>query len=333
MITLIASIIIFLLVILIHEFGHFIVAKRNGVNVLEFSVGMGPKIYETKKDETIYTLRALPIGGFCQLEGEDEEAISDKSLNNQTPWVRLKIILAGAMMNLALAFVLLILLMSTTTSNTLVNGVVEGSPAYEAGIKSGDKIIEINGSQVEDSEQIIKLVEEADQVNLKVLRDGKKINFDLVADKTENDKKIGVSFANNYDIRTFNPIKGIKNGVKSFVNIIIMLYQFIGQLITGSLDMSGVSGPVGVVKEIGNASKAGLASLTFILAYINLNLAVFNLLPIPALDGGRAIFIIIEWITGKKISPKVEGYIHFIGLIFLLGLILFVTYKDIIKLI
>ncbi|MDY6065057.1 MAG: RIP metalloprotease RseP [Finegoldia sp.] len=333
MITIISSIIIFLLVILIHEFGHFIVAKRNGVNVLEFSVGMGPKIYERKKEETLYTLRLFPIGGYCQLEGEDEENSSPRALNNQTPWVRLKIILAGAMMNLLLAFVLLILLMSTVKSNTLVNSVVENSPAYSAGIKSGDKIVEINGSKVEDSSQIINKVEESDKVNLKVLRDGQELSFDLVSENTGSGKKIGVSFANDYDIKSFNLINGIKYGSKTFVNTIIMLYKFIGQLITGNLDMSGVSGPVGVVKEIGNASKMGLASLTFMLAYINLNLAVFNLLPIPALDGGRAVFILIEQITGKRVSPEVEGYIHFAGLIFLLGLIIFVTYKDIIKLI
>lgn len=333
MITIISSIIIFLLVILIHEFGHFIVAKMNGVSVLEFSVGMGPKLFQKESNGTLYSLRLLPVGGYCQLEGEDEENDSPNSLNNQSPFVRLKVILAGAIMNFILAFILLILLMSVSRVSNEVSGVLEDSPAYSSGIQTGDKIVSINGKNINDGEELLKNIKESQgDLDIRVIRDSQSKNIKVTPRLENNVRKIGVNFQEEYDIKNFSLIKGFKKGVITFLNLTGMLYKFLGMLITGQLGLGGVSGPVGVVKEIGNAAKTGVANLIFLLAYININLGVFNLLPIPALDGGRAIFILIEMIFGKKISQEKEGYIHMVGLILLLALIAVVTIKDVIKL-
>lgn len=333
MITIISSIIIFLLVILIHEFGHFIVAKMNGVSVLEFSVGMGPKLFQKESNGTLYSLRLLPVGGYCQLEGEDEENDSPNSLNNQSPFVRLKVILAGAIMNFILAFILLILLMSVSRVSTEISGVLEDSPAYSSGIQTGDKIVSINGKNIDDGEELLKNIKESQgDLDIGVIRDSRSKNIKVTPRLENNVRKIGVNFQEEYNIKNFSIIKGFKKGVITFLNLTGMLYKFLGMLIAGQLGLGGVSGPVGVVKEIGNAAKTGVANLIFLLAYININLGVFNLLPIPALDGGRAIFILIEMIFGKKISQEKEGYIHMVGLILLLALIAVVTIKDVIKL-
>lgn len=333
MITIISSIIIFLLVILIHEFGHFIVAKMNGVSVLEFSIGMGPKLFQRESNGTLYSLRVLPVGGYCQLEGEDEENDSPNSLNNQSPLVRLKVILAGAIMNFILAFILLILLMSVSRVSTEVSGVLEDSPAYSSGIQTGDKIVSINGKNISDGEELLQSIKESQgDLDIGVIRDSQSKNIKVTPRLENNVRKIGVNFQEEYDIKNFSLIKGFKKGVITFLNLTGMLYKFLGMLITGQLGLGGFSGPVGVVKEIGNAAKTGVANLIFLLAYININLGVFNLLPIPALDGGRAIFILIEMIFGKKISQEKEGYIHMVGLILLLALIAVVTIKDVIKL-
>lgn len=333
MITIISSIIIFLLVILIHEFGHFIVAKMNGVSVLEFSVGMGPKLFQKESNGTLYSLRLLPVGGYCQLEGEDEENDSPNSLNNQSPLVRLKVILAGAIMNFILAFILLILLMSVSRVSTEVSGVLEDSPAYSSGIQTGDKIVSINGKNISDGEELLQSIKESQgDLDIGVIRDSQSKNIKVTPRLENNVRKIGVNFQEEYNIKNFSLIKGFKKGVITFLNLTGMLYKFLGMLITGQLGLGGFSGPVGVVKEIGNAAKTGVANLIFLLAYININLGVFNLLPIPALDGGRAIFILIEMIFGKKISQEKEGYIHMVGLILLLALIAIVTIKDVIKL-
>lgn len=333
MITIISSIIIFLLVILIHEFGHFIVAKMNGVSVLEFSIGMGPKLFQKESNGTLYSLRVLPVGGYCQLEGEDEENDSPNSLNNQSPLVRLKVILAGAIMNFILSFILLILLMSVSRVSTEISGVIKDSPAYSSGIQTGDKIVSINGKNINDGEELLENIKESQgDLNIRVIRDSQSKNIKVTPRLENNVRKIGVNFQEEYNIKNFSLIKGFKKGVITFLNLTGMLYKFLGMLITGQLGLGGVSGPVGVVKEIGNAAKTGVANLIFLLAYININLGVFNLLPIPALDGGRAIFILIEVIFGKKISQEKEGYIHMVGLIMLLALIAIVTIKDVIKL-
>ena len=333
MITIISSIIIFLLVILIHEFGHFIVAKMNGVSVLEFSIGMGPKLFQRESNGTLYSLRVLPVGGYCQLEGEDEENDSPNSLNNQSPLVRLKVILAGAIMNFILAFILLIFLMSVSRVSTEVSGVIKDSPAYSSGIQTGDQIVSINGENVSDGEELLKSIKESKgDLNIGVIRDSQSKNIKVTPRLENNIRKIGVNFQEEYNIKNFSIVKGFKKGLITFLNLTGMLYKFLGMLITGQLGLGGVSGPVGVVKEIGNAAKTGVANLIFLLAYININLGVFNLLPIPALDGGRAIFILIEMIFGKKISQEKEGYIHMVGLILLLALIAIVTIKDVIKL-
>ncbi|MDU5223742.1 RIP metalloprotease RseP [Finegoldia magna] len=333
MITIISSIIIFLLVILIHEFGHFIVAKMNRVSVLEFSIGMGPKLFQRESNGTLYSLRVLPVGGYCQLEGEDEENDSPNSLNNQSPLVRLKVILAGAIMNFILAFILLILLMSVSRVSTEVSGVIKDSPAYSSGIQTGDQIVSINGENVSDGEELLKRIKESQgDLKIGVIRDSQSKNIKVTPRLENNIRKIGVNFQEEYKIKNFSIVKGFKKGLITFLNLTGMLYKFLGMLITGQLGLGGVSGPVGVVKEIGNAAKTGVANLIFLLAYININLGVFNLLPIPALDGGRAIFILIEMIFGKKISQEKEGYIHMVGLILLLALIAIVTIKDVIKL-
>lgn len=329
--TALYTILVFAVVIAIHEFGHFIVAKLSGVKVHEFALGMGPKLLHIKKGETEYTLRLLPIGGYVKMEGEDEDSDDARSFGKQPSWIKILIVAAGAIMNFALALVVFVIYSyGMGYPTTVIDLVVEDMPAYESGIQKGDKIIDINDQEVEKWTEVTEKITASKSENIKftILRDGEEKTFEITPtiDKEENRKMIGIqpTFEKNF-------ISAIKGGFSNFGVAVKLMFEFIGNIFTGNVNKDEVSGPIGIVYAVSEVSKQGFLTLLFFTGLISINLGVFNLLPIPALDGSRIVFLLIEIVRGKPIDPNKEGLVHMIGFILLIILMIVVAYNDIIK--
>ena len=339
--TAVYSIIIFSLIIFVHEFGHFITAKAFGVLVHEFAIGMGPAIFKKQKGETLYSVRAIPIGGYCAMEGENGESEDPRSFGKKSKFKRFIILAAGAVMNLILGFAVISLFFGVNNQeyfvSTVIESVDEGSPAYEAGLLPGDKVIRVNGHSltVKSEVEIYGSFDKA--YNLTVKRGKEKLNFSIVPRETETviDGKtykrriMGIRFATVEK----NFATMLEYSFKNTVFMGKLVFISLGQLLSGAASPSSLSGPVGIINEINTAASSGLADILYLMALITINIGLFNLLPIPALDGGRILFIIIEAIIRKPIPAKYEGLCHGIGFALLIGLMLFATGNDIMRLI
>lgn len=330
------AVVLFLLLIVFHEFGHFIVAKKSGIKVNEFAVGMGPLIYSKEKGETKYSFRAIPIGGYCAMEGEEDESNDPRSFDNAPAFKRFLTILAGPVANLIIAVLVFTIVGGISgVVTTEVSDFIEDSPAKIAGIEKGDEISKLNGKEISDFTEISKVVNDfykdkdfEKEINVEVKRDDKDLDFNFKPKVEAENVYIGIIPAR----RTPGFFEAIALGFKETGRNIKMIFTILGRLFTGKLALGALSGPVGVLKELGNQAQSGLANLLYFLAYISVNLAVFNLLPIPALDGSKLLTSAIEMITGKKINKKLEERITMVGFFILLGLILVVSIKDIINL-
>lgn len=330
------AVVLFLLLIVFHEFGHFIVAKKSGIKVNEFAVGMGPLIYSKEKGETTYSFRLVPIGGYCAMEGEEDESNDPRSFDNAPAFKRFLTILAGPVANLIIAVLVFTIVGGISgVVTTEVSDFIEDSPAKIAGIEKGDEILKINDEEISDFTEISKVVSDfyedknfEKEINVEVKRDGDVLDFEFKPKVEAENVYIGIIPAR----RTPGFFEAIALGFKETGRNIKMIFTILGRLFTGKLALGALSGPVGVLKELGNQAQNGLANLLYFLAYISVNLAVFNLLPIPALDGSKLLTSAIEMITGKKINKKLEERITMVGFFILLGLILVVSIKDIINL-
>ncbi|WP_311487069.1 RIP metalloprotease RseP [uncultured Anaerococcus sp.] len=330
------AVVLFLLLIVFHEFGHFIVAKKSGIKVNEFAVGMGPLVYSKEKGETTYSFRAIPIGGYCAMEGEDDESSDPRSFDNAPASKRFLTILAGPGANLIIAvLVFTIVGVIGGVVTTTVSDFIEDSPAQAAGIEKGDEILKINGQEIGDFTDISKVVNDFykdkdfdKEITVLAKRNGKDLDFGFKPKVEGENTYIGIIPAR----RTPGFFEAIGLGFKETGRNVKMIFTILGRLFSGKLALGALSGPVGVLKELGNQAQNGLASLLYFLAYISVNLAVFNLLPIPALDGSKLLTSGIEIITGKKINKKLEEKITMVGFFILLGLILVVSIKDIVNL-
>lgn len=331
--TVIIAIIMFLLLVTIHEFGHFIVAKLSGIKVNEFAVGMGPAIYSKEKGETLYSLRILPIGGYCAMEGEDESSSDPRSYDNAPASRRFLTILAGPFMNLLLAAIIFsVVIFNTGTASTKVGGFSENSKAKEAGIEIGDQILKVNDENISEfadiSKVLAKFYEENDKdlpVEVLVKRNDEEKSFTVKPYFEKNTAFLGVSSK----LRDVGFFESISLGFKEMNKNVKMIFSILSNLFTGKLSVKALSGPVGVVKEIGNQANNGLMNLLYFLAYISVNLGVFNLIPFPALDGSKLVTNLYEMITKKKVNKKIEEKVTIAGFVILLGLILLVTIKDV----
>lgn len=325
------TILVFFIVVLVHEFGHFIVAKLSGVKVHEFAIGMGPKIFRTNKGETDYTLRLLPIGGYVRMEGEDEDSTDERSFGRKSIGARIAIVVAGAFMNFVLAIIVFTIhSYSLGTPTTTIGKTIENMPAQISGIEAGDKILSINNNRINSWEDVTKEVGKSDNknINLKILRNNKEkdITIKPVKNEKENRFVIGIEPKVEKSIT-----KSIKNGFENLTLVIKMMLEFITRLFQGNVNKNEVAGPVGIIYTVNEASKHGFMYVLFFTGLLSVNLGVFNLLPIPALDGSRVMFLIAELLRGKPIDPNKEGAIHMIGFAILLIFMIVVTYNDIIK--
>jgi len=411
LLTFITAIIVFSVIVLVHEYGHYKVARNVGIRVEEFAIGMGPILYKKEKNGILYSIRAIPIGGFCKMEGEEENIKSTTSFSNKTVWQRFKVIAAGPIMNFILALVLFIIIaFSFGVSGNIIDIIDESSNEYAAGMRSGDKILSINGKNAyiwEDIYYEINSVEN-DSYTVKIERNGETKELNI-----ENNyrKIVGITstVVNGETTTTVSPSgvdspaykAGIKNGdkvikvnditvntwdevtekinaslesiikitvdrdgkilefeitptnqisvryntkiEKSFMTAIAssayktvyyikLMFDTILKLVTGKLGSDAVGGPVMVISMVGEAAKSGLLSVLNLAAFISINLGFMNLLPIPALDGSKLVFLIIEAIRGKAIPIEKEGFVHFVGFVLLITLMIFITYKDILRL-
>ena len=319
--TIIYAIIIFCVLIFVHEFGHFIAAKACGVKVNEFAIGMGPAFFKRQKGETQYSLRIFPIGGFCAMEGEDEDSEDERAFNNKPAWQRACVLAAGPLMNVVTAMLLLIIIATWSGQpTTTVNQVLDDSPAYEAGIQEGDTILSVDDKEIKEWNDLLTAVGQtsADTVSMEILRDDKTLTIEsrVEYDKEAQRNKVGIAPA-----VTHNVIKGTVAGVKNTGSMTVMMYDILKKL----------SGPVGIVYAVNDSAKAGVIYVIYLSALLSLNLAVMNLLPLPALDGGRLLFLVIRKITGRHMTDEMEGKIHFVGIMLLLLLMVYVTWNDIVR--
>lgn len=331
MITAIAAIFVFLMVILFHEFGHFIVAKSVGIKVNEFSIGMGPKIFQKEKGETKYSIRALPIGGYVSMEGEDEISDDSRSFNNVSVLSRIAVIAAGAMMNFILAIIVLsIVAFNLGMPTTTIKDTQQNSPAEKAGIQSGDTITSINDEQIASWDSIVEKINNSEvnkEIKVTVLRNEEQMDYFIQPQKDEENRSIiGIEPVSKKSFLT-----AIKGGFEQTWGMLKLMFGFFEMLFRGQVSTKDLSGPVGVIYTIGEAAKYGIINLLYLMGFISVNLGFFNLLPLPALDGSRIVFLLIEKIRGKAINPEKEGFIHFIGFVLLILLMLTVTYSDIIR--
>ncbi len=324
------AILLFLMMIIPHEFGHFAVAKAVGVQVNEFSIGMGPKLWNKQKGETLYSVRLLPIGGFCAMEGENEESDNPRAFNNKSPLSKIAVLIAGAFMNIITAWLILVILaFSYGTASTTIDDVKVGSPAATAGILSGDQIVSINGEKTDDWNKVVEEIKSSDdKLSIEVLRENKKHQFEVKPEKLEGQNIIGISSR-----LTRDPGKAIEGGTIATYDMGKSMLDAFKGLITGGISTKDIAGPVGMVSMVGQTSKLGIQYVAAFVALVSLNLAIINLLPLPALDGGRIIFVFIRLITGKMISDRTEGIIHAVGMGLLLILAVIVTINDVGKLI
>lgn len=336
--TILAAIIIFAVLIFVHEFGHFIAAKLSDIKVLEFSIGMGPKLFSFKRGETKYSLRLLPIGGYCALEGENSASDDERAFINKSPLKRLFVLVSGAFMNILLGFVLLLIITSTMTQipSTQIASVMEGSAAYEAGIKEGDIITEVNSVSTPIYKSLRFELSDIGKAETEftIKRDGEKIKISASPALKDGAYVFGITFAPE-DNNFFTTIKQSFHETFFYSRVIIETFF---DLLRGRLGVEQMSGPIGIVSEIGasvtEAAKTGYVgfmNLLLLAVLLTVNLGVFNLLPIPALDGGRILFVVIELIRRKPLPPEKEGLVHTIGLIALLLFSVFIAYMDIIK--
>ena len=342
--SIIFAILIFGFLILIHEFGHYIMARTFKVGINEFAIGMGPKILTktSKKTGIAYSLRALPIGGFVSMVGEDEDNEAENSLNKKPVWQRFFIMVAGSVMNLVFGFILVGILVGMTASSLGTTTVAQLSESAQAEsvLQVGDRIVSINGERVHTSYDLsYTMYRDGKESNtVKVIRNGKKITlkgvtfYEMKTDEEGNEYQALIFRVERekFGFGTF-----FKHTFNRSVTTVEMIWESVIDLISGRYGIDQLSGPVGITKEIGNAAKVGDGGRTLInlTAIIALNLGVMNLLPLPALDGGRILFLIIEGIRRKPLKREVEGYIHFAGMVLLLLLMLFISFKDVLKLI
>ncbi|MCR4615827.1 MAG: site-2 protease family protein [Clostridiales bacterium] len=338
----IVAILFFGLVVMSHELGHFCFAKLFKVKVNEFAIGMGPRILKKKKGETTYALRLLPIGGLVNMEGEEEESNSDRAFCKKPVWQRFIIVAAGATINIILGFILLSIMLSASDliGTMEVKSFTENASTQATGLQVGDKITAINGNHV-FSDLDLSFLLQRDQdatVDFTVKRDGKKTELKNVKfDTYEKDGRQIMVF--DFVIIGVKPGLGsvLKYSAGETISVIRIVWLSLFDLFTGHYHMSDMSGPIGVVTYIADAAeqstKADPTPFLMLTALIAINIGVFNLLPIPALDGGRLFFMFIEMIRRKPIPPKYENAIHAVGLILLLAFMALISVNDVINLI
>ncbi len=381
MVTAIVTIVMFLVMVSLHEFGHFIVAKALNFKILEYAIGFGPAIFKKQKGETLYAIRVIPLGGFCKFDGEDEESDDPRAFANQAVWKRILVVTAGGIFNIILGFIIFMAMLPSLSPmlTNEVESVVPHSYIEDSGILPGDEIVELNGKNIDfynditlyredmspDTENTVTIKRDGEKIDVPVMLSEQSITIEYKEDYIEytssingfpevqridysdsvpkDEMKVGtkessvqyiIGFTPKSEEITFGNIWGYAWSETKFV--VKLVYRSLWQLITGQVGMEQMSGPVGIVTAVNDAVNQTSDNWLYVLnltALLTINLGVFNLLPLPALDGGRLLFMIIELIRRKPIPPDKEGIVHAIGMLLLFALIIVISFNDIMKLV
>jgi len=333
------TIIILGIIIFIHELGHFMAAKFFKMPVSEFSIGMGPKLYSYEGIETTYSVRSIPVGGFVNIEGMEVDSEVEDGFNTKSPFSRFIVLFAGVFMNFSLALVIIYFMVVSTgkmiqSEEAVIGGIMETSNAYEL-ILEGDRIFEINDREIVDWDDISTIIkEEAGETPLKieVIRDGEEKSFlvEPIYEPGRDQPLLGI--LPEYSVEKYGIIESFKVAGGVFKDLFIQIISGLKLLVTGRVKADDITGPVGMIKVVGEASKGGASLLVWLTALLSVNIGIFNLLPFPALDGGRIVFVVLELI-GVTVNKKLEERLHMAGMIVLIGLILFITMNDVFNLI
>ncbi len=328
--TAIVAILVFGLLVFFHELGHFSIAKLVGIRVHEFAIGMGPKLLFKKKNETLYSVRIFPIGGFVRMEGEDESSEAVDSFSNKTVLQRISVIFAGPMMNFILGFLcFFIIFFHLGTPSTTIGEIISNSPAAKLGLQPNDIVLEIEGEYIDSWEELVSMIvaSEGNPIEIVYSRNGNTITQTVTP---EIDNETGRPIIGIVPGIEKSVIAAAENGFAQTKLIFTEIMGFLQQLIRGQADTSDVAGPVGIITLVGQASRSGWVDVVGLAGLISINLGIMNLLPIPALDGSRIIFLLLEALRGKPVDPEKEAMVHMVGITLLMLLMIVITYKDII---
>ena len=333
--TIIASILIFGLLIFVHELGHYLAARKAGIRVLEFALGFGKELIGWEKDGTRYTLRLFPLGGFCRLLGEDsEDQEQEGNFQSKSIPARFAVIAAGPLMNFLLAILLFALMYFfflgvPQQHTTRIGDVLSGSRAEEVGLQGGDVIRSVNGVNVQEWPDVVSSInaKPEQEIILQIQRNGTVYTVSVTPENQEGRGLIGIT----PEYKKFAFFSSIFWGFNYTWFFIQLIFVSLYQMITGVIP-ADVAGPVGIVAVVGEVMETGFSNLLSLAAIISINLGIINLLPIPALDGSRLLFLSLEGIRGKPIDPQKEGFIHFVGFAMLIMLMIFISFQDIFRL-
>ena len=340
MLQIILAILAFGMLVIVHEFGHFITAKRGGVQVNEFWIGMGPTLLKKERNGTLYCLKLLPFGGACVMEGEDGESDSAHSFGKASLPRRMLIVAAGALMNFLIGFLIVLAVTRPNGPNGgyIVSTLADVDPASTAAgeLQAGDEILSVDGYRILVRTDFEMALSRGADTTYKVTvrRDGEKLTLPAVrleaaVEGEDGRKMIGLTFAEQPDSIGMH----LSMAARTSVNYARLVWVSLGMLVSGQVGVDQLSGPVGVASVMATTASYSLAAFLQLVAFISINLGVMNLLPLPALDGGRLVFLIIEGIRRKPVPPQYEGYIHAAGLMLLLALMVYVTGQDIVRIV
>ncbi len=340
--TLVASVLVFGLLILAHEFGHFIAAKRAGIRVVEFAIGFGPRLGGWRRGDTVYSVRLFPVGGFTLLAGMDpDEEPGEDGFASKSVGQRATVLAAGPLMNFALTMVLFSLMFAvfglpvgTDADSTVIGQVIPGFPAERAGLEPGDAILAIDGREVGTWDEVVESIDSSPgrEMVLLVQRGEETLTFEVTPTvDPENPEEGFLGIAPTLVYRRVGPLEALYMGVTETWRVLVAWLSGLVGLLLGRAPLD-LAGPVMTVKFIGVTAKSGLANLMYLAGFLSLNIGLFNLLPFPALDGGRLSFLAYEGVTGRKVDPRKESLVHFLGFAALILLIILVTYRDVARL-
>lgn len=334
----ILAILVFGTIVFVHELGHFLLAKANGIRVDEFSIGMGPRLLSKVKGETRYSLKLFPIGGSCMMGEDDVDDMSEGSFNSKSVWARMAVVVAGAAFNFILAFVFaVIIVVYAGYDEPVISGTVEGYSAEAEGMQAGDRIVKMNGKKIHLWREVTyyNMFHQGETVDLLYERGGEKYEVTIVPKQDEDGNYLlGVLSPGEYT--KANVLTAMQYGVYEVKFWICTTIESLKMLVTGGVGIDQLSGPVGIVDVVDETyqQSKSYGFLVVLMQMLNIgillsaNLGVMNLLPLPALDGGRLVFLIIEAIRGKRVPPDKEGIVHFVGMILLFALMIFVLFND-----
>lgn len=336
LLSIVGALLVLTVLVFVHELGHFYAGKKLGFRIDEFAIGMGPVVCSKEQNGTRFAIRALPIGGLCAFHGEDEGVSDPECFNAQPVWKRMIVVLAGPFMNILLAVVLaVIILMTYGEYMPMINDfTAENTPAEAAGIQVGDIITEIDGKSITYYAECTDYIRQADHAGIEVTvrRGGSDVTLTArdIYDPESGSNRLGI-YISPERLR-YGLLEAATNSVRYTCYIVKEMFKVLGGLFTGSVTSDDVAGPVGTISIIGQAVRAGFEVVLRLGVLISINLGIMNILPIPALDGGRFLFMVIEAVRGKPIPPEKEGMIHMAGLVLLFSLMILLTVMDVRKL-